>query len=150
LTKELNISDCVEFTPTVPVDQLPDIIGQADAGLVPYMADAFTQYVLPVKLLEYAAIGLPAIVSRLRTVEEYFDSRMVAYFTPGNVEELAEKIVLLHRNPDLAAQIAAHAARFTKTCNWPQQREIYYGLIDSLLGMSPVSFKAKGQINGPK
>src|SRR5262249_22204496 len=91
LVNQLNMADCVTFSPCVPVEELPGIIGQADVGIVPYMADAFTQYVLPTKLLEYAALGVPAIVSRLRTVETYFDSHMVAFFEPGNVDELAEK-----------------------------------------------------------
>jgi glycosyltransferase involved in cell wall biosynthesis len=144
LVNELELADCVQFSPCVPVEELPGIIGQADVGIVPYTADVFTQYVLPTKLLEYAALGIPAIVSRLRTVEAYFDARMVAYVEPGNVDELAEKIVLLYRNPDIAARLSAHAARFADSHTWRQQRETYYKLMDSLLPARPVLAKAKG------
>jgi glycosyltransferase involved in cell wall biosynthesis len=144
LVNELDLADCVQFSPCVPVEELPGIIGQADVGIVPYTADAFTQYVLPTKLLEYAAIGIPSIVSRLRTVEAYFDSHTVMYFEPGNVEELAEKIVLLYRNPDFAALLAERATRFANSHNWHQQRETYYELMDSLLPERPVIAKAKG------
>jgi glycosyltransferase involved in cell wall biosynthesis len=142
LAKELKLEDCVELTETVRVEKLPAMIVQADVGIVPYTADAFTQYVLPTKLLEYAALGVPAIVSRLPTVEAYFDSDMVAYFEPGNEIELAEQIVRLYRNPQLAAELAVNATRFTEENNWPQQREIYYRLVDSLLPVRPFCVNA--------
>ncbi|HYR88202.1 MAG TPA: glycosyltransferase family 4 protein [Terriglobia bacterium] len=133
LVQDLNLANCVEFTPPVPVEKLPAIIARADVGVIPYLSDVFTQYVLPTKLLEYAAVGIPAIVTRLRTVEWYFDADMVAYCEPGNDIDLAAQIVRLYRNPDLALGLASNAARFTDTFNWAQHRQIYFRLVDSLL-----------------
>lgn len=133
LAAQLNVSDIVDWIPTVPIEELPAIIKEADIGIVPYTADAFTRYVLPTKLLEYVAIGVPTVVSRLASVEAYFDSSMVAYFEPGNDVELAEQILNLYRNPELGARLASRAFDFTNTYNWAQQRQVYFGLIDSLL-----------------
>jgi len=132
LAGELNITDCVSWQAGVPVDQLPEIILGANVGIVPYRSDAFTQYVLPTKLMEYVAMGVPAVVSRLPAVEAYFDPGMVAYFEPGDEAGLAQQIVNLYRNPELARQYVARAAQFTETYNWPQQRQVYCRLIDSL------------------
>ena len=133
IIKELDLTDCVFFSPPVPVHELPAIILQANLGIIPYLADVFNQYVLPTKLLEYAALGIPAIVSRLRAVEAYFNDDMVAYFQPGNETELADQIVRLYRNPAIAAGIASNAARFANVYNWENQREVYYQLVDSLV-----------------
>ena len=133
IIKELDLSDCVVFSPSVPVHELPAIIRQANLGIIPYLADVFNHYVLPTKLLEYAALGVPTIVSRLRAVEAYFDDEMVAYFQPGNETELADQIVRLYRNPAIAAGIASNAARFANVYNWENQREVYYQLVDSLV-----------------
>jgi glycosyltransferase involved in cell wall biosynthesis len=133
LTFDLGLSDNVEWLPVVPIEHLPSSFAKVDAGVVPYTADAFTRYVLPTKLLEYAATGVPALVSRLPAVETYFDSSMVAYFESGNDLDLAEQILTLYRNPELREQLASRALRFTEMYNWPQQRQVYFGLIDSLI-----------------
>jgi glycosyltransferase involved in cell wall biosynthesis len=133
LTTDLGLTECIEFMPSMPVERLPDMISKSHVGIVPYRADPFTRYVLPTKLLEYAAIGIPAITSRLSTVEAYFDRTMVAYFEPGNEVELAAQIVRLYRDPALRASLAAQAERFSQTYNWPAERQVYYSLIDSLL-----------------
>jgi|SRR5262245_25273064 len=133
LVKDLNLTDCVEWSAGVPVEKLPAIIDRADIGVVPYSANAFTRYVLPTKLMEYVATGLPTIVSRLPSVEAYFDPEMVAYFEPGNDAELAAQIVRLYRNPELAERYASNAERFTETYNWPRQKQVYFQLVDSLV-----------------
>jgi len=133
LADKLQLNDCVRIDPLVPVEQLPDILKQASLGIIPYGADAFTPYVLPTKLMEYATLGIPVVTARLKTIEAYFDNEMVSYFQPGNEVELADQIVRLYRNPDLAAKFAENAAKFSERYNWPQQRAIYYQLVDSLL-----------------
>jgi glycosyltransferase involved in cell wall biosynthesis len=144
LVTDLDLTGCVEFMPAMRVEELPALISQTDLGIVPYMADAFTRYVLPTKLLEYAAVGIPAICSRLSTVEAYFDSSMVAFFEPGDEVELAGEIVRMHRNPALRQALAARAGRFTELYNWPEQRKVYYQLVDSLAPSRPVLANAKG------
>jgi glycosyltransferase involved in cell wall biosynthesis len=144
LAADLHLTGCVEFMPCVPVEKLPALISQSDVGIVPYTADAFTRYVLPTKLLEYAAIGIPAISSRLSTVEAYFDSSMVAFFKPGDDDALAREILRLYRDPALRQAFAARVDRFTELYNWPEQRKVYYQLVDSLAPGRPVLVNAKG------
>jgi glycosyltransferase involved in cell wall biosynthesis len=144
LVADLDLAGCVEFMPNVPVEKLPALISRSDVGIVPYTADAFTRYVLPTKLLEYAAIGIPAISSRLCTVEAYFDSSMVTFFEPGNDVELAGEILRMYRDPALRQALAARAGRFTELYNWPEQRKVYYQLVDLLVPGRSFLVNAKG------
>lgn len=152
LVKELNLNSCVQFVPAVPVERLPAMLLEAAVGIIPYAADTFTHYVLPTKLLEYAALGIPAIVSRLCAIEAHFDDEMVGYFEPGNETELADQILRFYRNPEIAARLASNAAKFTDTHNWQQYREIYYRLVDSLLPQRTllVQCELKGKGNGER
>ena len=68
---------------------------------------------LPVKLLDYATLGIPVIAARLRTVEYYFGDGAVELFEPGNVTDLAHAIRLLYKNPDLRARLVERARACT-------------------------------------
>lgn len=133
LADELNLDGVVEFSrKSVPVNKLPAMLESADLGIVPLRVDTFTQYMLPVKLLEYAAMGIPAITTRTRTIARYFDDDMVEYISGESVEELTRSIVRLYGDPARRALMSASAAEFTRQHNWENQKHIYYRLVDSL------------------
>lgn len=117
----------------VPVEKLPALLVKADVGLVPYRPSSATHLMLPVKLLDYATLGIPVIAARLRTVEHYFGDGAVELFEPGNVADLARAIRLLYNNPDLRTRLVARARQALDALNWQNQRTEYYRAIDSLL-----------------
>ena len=84
LVVQKHLEECVSFTDQVPIDELPHLLAEADVGLVPNRASNATHLMLPVKLLDYTALGIPTIVARLRTVEHYFGERAVRFVEPGN------------------------------------------------------------------
>jgi len=133
LLKELELTDCVELRSFVPNEELVPAILEADIGIVPILLDDFTKYMLPVKLLEYVAIGIPAICSRTETIEAYFDDTMVEYFPPGDINELARHIELLSRNPDRRRSLRVNADRFNQAHNWGKEKSFYFQLIDDLI-----------------
>jgi glycosyltransferase involved in cell wall biosynthesis len=114
------------------IDELLPVIRQADAGVVPILHDGFTRIMLPGKLLEYAALGIPAICSRTETIEAYFDDSMVCYCQPGDADDLASKIRDLYLHPDQRAHLVARSQRFFQQHPWDAQVRRYYQLIDRL------------------
>ena len=134
LTQQLGLESRVEFSRRfVPFEELVPFISQATMGVVPILADAFTQYMLPTKLLEYVSLGIPVIASRTMTIETYFDDTMLQFFQAGDAEDLAERILSCYRDPHRRDLYAANADRFNRQYNWEGQRSEYYSLIDSLL-----------------
>jgi glycosyltransferase involved in cell wall biosynthesis len=132
LAEELGLADCVRISNSLPIDEVVPIILEADIGVVPTLYDDFTKHMLPVKLLEYVALGVPVVSSRTETIEAYFDDSMVQYCEPGDAEDLAEKILDMYRNPDKRERLRANVDRFNRDYNWEQEKQRYYRLIDDL------------------
>jgi teichuronic acid biosynthesis glycosyltransferase TuaH len=54
----------------VPVQQVPGLLAAASAGLLPHRRDALTESMAPMKLLEYAAAGLPIVSTDLPGIDD--------------------------------------------------------------------------------
>jgi glycosyltransferase involved in cell wall biosynthesis len=132
MIKELGLVQAVTLEPYMMLEELPARIIQADLAIVPYRDDVFTQELLPTKLLEYAALGIPTVVSRTMAISVHFDETMVKFFEPGNVEELAACILAFYQDRALLAHYAANIQRFNQRYNWPRQSQAYLQLLDNL------------------
>lgn len=133
LAAELDLGNYVRFSmQSVPTTDLPRMIQSADVGLVPYQRDVFTDGILPTKLMEYVALAVPVIAARTPAIEAYFDNTMVQFFTPGDVNELAQCIVALYHNRQRLHTYAQNAERFNQRYNWPEVSAGYLALIDQL------------------
>ena len=133
LVDQLGLADRVTFHDAVPVERLPEMLAAAEIGLVPNRPSSATHLMLPVKMLDYATLGIPVIASRLRTVEHYFGDRAVEFFEPGNAEDLARTIERLYLDPALRAELVANGRHAIERLSWDAQRAQYINVIDSLL-----------------
>jgi glycosyltransferase involved in cell wall biosynthesis len=134
LTATLGLERRVSFARFVPFEKLPEALSHAAVGIVPNRASSATHLMLPVKLLEYATLGIPVIAARLRTIEHYFGPSAVRYFEPGDVERLADAIEDLYRHPEKRERLALDAGEIIAArLTWNEQRKNYYEAIDSLL-----------------
>jgi glycosyltransferase involved in cell wall biosynthesis len=144
LVSERGLEDHVEVRRGfVPVEELRPILADATVGLVPLVADPFTRYMLPVKLLEYVALGIPAICTRTSTVAAYFDDDAIAFFESGDAEELARRIVDLRGDPERRRRMVVASQRFLDVHSWPREQQRYYDVIDGLV--SPRRESAPGE-----
>jgi glycosyltransferase involved in cell wall biosynthesis len=144
LVDELGISGRVEFsTRLLATTDLADLIERADIGVVPNRKDTFTDGILPTKLLEYAALGVPAIVSRSTAVEAYFTSDMVRFVAPGDVAQLADAIVELASNAELRESLASEARQFTEQHLWEDEARSYVGLVNEAIDQKRLEREGK-------
>jgi glycosyltransferase involved in cell wall biosynthesis len=115
-----------------PAEELPAIIRSADIGIVPYRNDIFTDGLLPTKLMEYAALGLPAIAARTTAIETYFSDTMVEFFEPGDVDSLAHCIRRLYGSSERLAELAQGCEKFSQRYNWATASAEYVALVNRL------------------
>ncbi|TMC25499.1 MAG: glycosyltransferase family 4 protein, partial [Chloroflexi bacterium] len=64
----------------LPWYEMIDRVRQATLGIVPILADGYGDLVLPNKILEFAALRIPTVCSRLPSIEEQFGPDTLAYF----------------------------------------------------------------------
>lgn len=123
----------------VPFAQIPAELEAAHIGVVPTLHDGFTELLLPVKLLEYAHMGLPIVSSRLPGIAGYFSESELCEFQAGDPEDLARAIESIVADPVSARRRAMRATDRLEAIAWKQQRERYLGLVDELTanGASP-------------
>jgi glycosyltransferase involved in cell wall biosynthesis len=132
MTEELGLNGHVAFEKGRMVDELPAILRTANLGVVAYRNDVFTDSLLPTKLMEYAAMGMPAIAARTTAIEAVFGGTNVAFFEPGDVEDLVRCMRRLHNSPDLLAELARGSVRFNERYNWTKLGAAYASLISGL------------------
>jgi glycosyltransferase involved in cell wall biosynthesis len=133
LVRELRVEGSVRLEQGLrPIEEVLPIVREASVGVVPILDDPFTRFMLPVKLLEYVALGIPVIASDTATIRSHFDETMICFAAAGDPHDLAARIVELRRDPAKRSRLAAAASRFTHEHSWDRERTRYYELIDSL------------------
>jgi glycosyltransferase involved in cell wall biosynthesis len=129
----MKLQQRVSFLPPVLIEALPAALKHADVGLVPNLPSAATHLMLPVKMLEFATLGIPIIAARRRAIEHYFGASAARFFEAGNSADLAAAIVDLSTNARRRAQLACRASEIAEALSWPRQLQLYFDAVDSLL-----------------
>jgi glycosyltransferase involved in cell wall biosynthesis len=133
LSKELGLEDLVTFSGRIlPISELPALIAQADIGIVPTRRNVFTDDLLPTKLLEYVALRVPVIAARTPAISTYFDDNMVQYFTPEDVNSLADSIFYLYQNPERRLALSEKSNKFNNDFSWPKIAQNYVEVVNHL------------------
>ncbi len=134
LANTLGVADYVEFPASVPADQVPGLIAQADIGIYPALPDAHMDIAVPSKVLEYAVMGIPIVASRLTVLKELFAEDAICFFTPGDVAEFMGCVRALYDAPAKRARLVRNAdTSFVETHSWAQERQAYFDLVEKLL-----------------
>jgi glycosyltransferase involved in cell wall biosynthesis len=63
----------VKFYGSVPLPELPDIIREFSAGIIPFVKNEFTKNIYPMKANEYLALGLPVIMTDFADIDDLAD-----------------------------------------------------------------------------
>lgn len=120
LAADLGLDGAIHFTGFLPWDEVMRRISGAHVGIVPVLPDGYGHLLLPMKLLDYAAMGVPAVVSRLPTIERYFSDEAVSYFEPGDPDSLAAAVAALLEDPIRAGHQARQATGALRRLSWDE------------------------------
>ena len=127
---QLGLSDHVQFRGYAPLQELLEALAHADVGYVGMLNDL----VLPNKLMEYVALGVPVALSRWGTFLHYFPEDAAIYFRAGDAADLARVQVDAYRDPAAARARALRASAKYAHYRWAVQKEVYLGLYARMLG----------------
>lgn len=131
LASHLGLEEKVHFSRKFfPVEQIPEMVYGMDLGIIGNRRNlACDQYMLPVKLLEYVYLGVPVVAPRLQVIGRYFDDRMIRYYDPENVEQMADSIVDLFHDREERERLAQTALTFYAKYNHNTQAKRYLDLL---------------------
>lgn len=130
---QLGLHDHVTIsTDFVVTEELVVMIKEANVGIAPYRDGIFTGGILPTKMMEYAALGIPVIAARTPSIDAYFDETMVAFFAPEDVEGLANCILSLYNDRERLTQMSLGIQKFNQQHNWSKEKETYLSLVKKL------------------
>lgn len=103
-----------------PVQEVPVWLAAADVLLMPHPRNAFYERdVSPLKLFEYMSARRPIVASNLPSVAEILvNGRNGLLGEPGDASALADNILRVLANPDLADELGRNAFGDVQTHTW--------------------------------
>lgn len=129
-TKEKGIDSFVEFVGEQPPDQIASWMSQSDCLVLPSLSEG-----TPNVILEAMASALPVIASCLPGIREIVNDRITGYWVnPGDVSDLAQKLLEIARNRDLRRRMGEEGRQIIleKGLGWDQvagrYKEVYQKL----------------------
>ena len=132
LVQGLDLDDSVKFCSGVPLDEMAEVIANADLGVVPKRADSFGNEAYSTKIMEFMSQGVPVVVSRTKVDTFYFEEGVVHFFHSGDSQAMAEAMLDVINNQDLRESLIARGYEYVERNGWGRKKKKYLDLIDSL------------------
>ena len=132
LIKKLELSEHVIIHSSIPHSEIPKLLLKADIGIDPKKDGVYSGETLSVKVMEYMALGIPAIVSRTKASNSYFNDSIVEFFESENEVDLANKILKLYNDSKRRQELVIAANKYIKEHNWDNNKPKFYSLLNDL------------------
>jgi glycosyltransferase involved in cell wall biosynthesis len=131
---ELGLADRVEIDGAFkPIEEIVPRLRAAHLAVLPTRAEVSTDYMLPTKLLEYLALGVPAVVSPTRTVRHYFGDSHPLYLEDDSPQGVARKLRQVRgRYAEILAVTEDTRRRFFAEYRWATHKQVYLDLLARL------------------
>jgi len=106
LTRELDLDGRVEFAGVVDREEVPALLAEATVGIAPLQDAEEFAYAMPTKLYEYAASGLPAVVTGRGEIERFVADSGCGLHAENEPERIAEALDRLLADDQLRRRCA--------------------------------------------
>jgi len=120
LVQDLRGLPNAHFVGPRPHEELPAILQRFDVGLMPFLINDFTRPLVPLKLYEYLAVGVPVVSTDLPNLDTF---RSLIRLVPNEVGAFEAAIAqeLTRDRTGIAARLREAARAFT----WPRINKEY-------------------------
>jgi len=115
---EDNGLDSVFFHGAARHDEMPTYLDEADILLNPTNVDN-----LPMSLIESFASGVPVVSTQVGGIPDLVGAETALLVEAGNYREMANKIIDLLENPQLASKLIMSGRRLSENFSWDRIRE---------------------------
>ena len=130
--EDLNLRKIVNFEHTTyPVHQLPKILCEFHLGLISYILSPATEYMLPVKMLELLAMGIPVITVNNKAIDYYFNSKHCLFYDSNDLSSLIELLEDLIKRPDKILTTRNAWLKIRDNYLWKKTSERYSNILSN-------------------
>ncbi|MDY0282401.1 MAG: glycosyltransferase, partial [Salinivirgaceae bacterium] len=133
LVVELGLENRAFIKDTVPIEQIADIMANADLGIIPKRNDPFGGEAFSTKILEFMSLGIPVIVAETKIDKFYFNDSVLTFFKPDDANDLARCMISLRKDKALRDHLKENAQKFVEDYRWEKRKQEYFALVDSLI-----------------
>lgn len=131
LIENLGLQQNVHFSnQRCSVEEIANLIQGASLGIIANRNDVATQYMLPVKLLEYIHLDIPVMAPRLFTIQNYFNETQLAFFEPESVDSMTAIICHLYGSLNERKSLSKNAKTFLDKYNWDTMKQDLFTIVD--------------------
>lgn len=130
--RALGVADHVEITGLVPRDEVPRYLARADVCIDTSPCNAFNDRCTMVKITEYLGAGKPIVTFPLRETRRTAED-IACYAAPGDIDDFAEKVVKLLRDPQRRAELARAGRERAEELVWERSEAILLDAYQTLL-----------------
>ena len=133
LAAELGVGDSVSFSNRyLPIEEALRAVAGTDCGIISNRPSEINRFILPNKLFEYIALGIPVVSARLETVAAHFDDDDVTFCRPGDPASLAGAIAWVMDERAAAMQKSVRAQARAELYRWDRSRISYLDVLHDL------------------
>lgn len=132
LACDLGLKERVRFFDSVPLDDIPDLMANADIGVVPKRADGFGNEAYSTKIMEFMSQGIPVVASRTAIDSYYFSDETVCFFKSGDDEAMAGVLLKVIEDKELRERMSRNGLEYAARHGWHTKKSEYLALVDSL------------------
>lgn len=145
LAQRLGLNGSVKFYQPVSLEEMPQLIANADLGVVPKRADSFGNEAYSTKIMEFMSQGVPVVASRTKVDTFYFTEGVVHFFKSGDSQEMADAMLQVIGNAQLRQELIARGHEYVEHNSWEHKKDDYLALIDRLSTECFDHFPSKGR-----
>jgi glycosyltransferase involved in cell wall biosynthesis len=133
LATELGVGASVSFSNRyLPIEEALKAVAGTDCGIISNRPSEINRFILPNKLFEYVALGIPVVSARLETVAAHFDDDDLTFCRPGDPTSLADAIAWVMDERAAAMQKSVRARARAELYRWDRNRIRYLDVLHDL------------------
>lgn len=125
-----NLENVVEITGEIGHEKVLALTEESDVCVFPFPRKKGTEYIYPIKVFEYLAMGKPVVATNLKGVAQIIKHEENGLLVePDNPEEMAKAILRIYEDKELREKLERNARKSILKYDW----EIINNKIDNAL-----------------
>lgn len=132
LAKTLGIEEVVHYHGPKTQKEIAAAIRNCHLGVVPNRRLPFTEINFPTRIFEFLSMHRPVIAPSTQGIRDYFEPGQLLTFEPGNVEDLAARMLWAYNHPNEVATVVERGVEVYRGHLWEGEKSRFLENVSGL------------------